>query len=161
MARITDRTKTLLKKVYRPVIWLLIGVIIGGYLFRDVQPRSFLAADQCNDHCANTNDFLGLLAAGTLLNADALIPKKVMETETVFVVEHPQKEAPIHYVILPKRDIRNVGELSAADRTIIIDMHSVMAQLIREKNLKRYQIITNGPAIQHVTYLHYHLLGSQ
>jgi hypothetical protein len=36
---------------------------------------------------------------------------------------------------------------------------AVMGEIIREKNLTDYQIVTNGPGYQTVSYLHFHLVA--
>ncbi len=44
------------------LISLLFGVLIGGYLFRGVEPRSILAFDQCQQ-CFSEEELWGLLVS--------------------------------------------------------------------------------------------------
>jgi len=87
----------------------------------------------------------------------ALIPSVVMESDRTIVIEHPNPEARLHYVIIPKSDIKSIAELSDADRDSLIDVFNVVRTIVKEKNLVNYRLVTNGPGYQGVTYLHFHL----
>jgi len=139
---------------------LALGVVIGGYLFADTQPRSFLAVHHC-EHCLAPKELLGLLGSAGIQRAPGLMPLRVLETDRTIVIEDPFPQAPVHLVILPKRDIRNVGELSDDDRAYLIDAFAVIGSLIRSRHLRDYTVITNGPGYQDVAYLHFHLLGGR
>ncbi len=41
----------------------------------------------------------------------------------------------------------------------LFDVFKVTGEMIREQNLVDYQLVTNGPGRQGVTYLHFHLLS--
>jgi diadenosine tetraphosphate (Ap4A) HIT family hydrolase len=43
--------------------------------------------------------------------------------------------------------------------TFVQRRFAVMGEIIREKNLTDYQIMTNGPGYQTVSYLHFHLVA--
>jgi histidine triad (HIT) family protein len=136
---------------------LTIGITVGGYLFSDTQPRSFLAVNKCAGTCYQPNELLGLLTSVGIQRFPALLPAVVKETDKTIVIEHPAPEARIHYLVIPKKDIKNIGELSDADRESLIDAFRVVAELIREKDLVNYRVTTNGPGYQTATYLHFHL----
>lgn len=89
----------------------------------------------------------------------ALIPSVVKESDRTIVIEHPAPEARLHYVVIPKRDIKNIAELSDADRDSLIDVFNVVRDIVKEKNLVDYRVVTNGPGYQGVTYLHFHLIA--
>ena len=91
---------------------------------------------------------------GKCLQPSELVGK---ETDKTIVIEHPNPHARIHYLVIPKRDIKNMGELSDSDAEYLADVFKVMSEIIREKNLVDYQVITNGPGYQSVSYLHFHL----
>lgn len=138
-------------------ISVVCGVLMGGYLFSGVQPRSFLALNQCKNNCLNYQELTGLLASVGIQKFPGFIPSLVLETEKSIAVQHPIPEAPIHYVIFPKKDIKNVGELSKEDEKYLSDAFAVIAKLIERENLTKYQIISNGPGYQFTAYLHFHL----
>ncbi|KKQ75868.1 MAG: hypothetical protein US96_C0003G0026 [Candidatus Woesebacteria bacterium GW2011_GWB1_38_5b] len=137
--------------------FLVLGIIIGGYLFSQSQPRSIIAVNKCNDSCYKSSDLLGLLASVGFTKFDNFIPNVVLETDKTIALKHPFPEARIHYLVIPKKDIKNIGEISLEDQDYLIDAYAVMSELIRMENLKEYRVITNGPGFQNVTYLHFHL----
>ena len=141
------------------LISLVLGVVIGGYLFSDTQPRSFLAIDRCQSTCLQPKDLIGLLASVGIQNLPGLIPSVVAETERTIVVEHPAPQSRTHYLVFPKRDIKNIGDLSTSDEEYVVDAFKVMSEIVREKNLSNYRVVTNGPGYQAVTYLHFHLMA--
>jgi histidine triad (HIT) family protein len=136
---------------------LSIGITVGGYIFSDTQPRSFLALNKCGGTCYQPNELIGLLTSVGIQKLPALIPAVVRETDKTIVIEHPSPQARIHYLVFPKKDIKNIGELSDADRESLIDAFRVVAELIKENNLVNYRVTTNGPGYQAVTYFHFHL----
>ncbi len=141
------------------LISLIIGTVIGGYLFHRSLPRSFLAINQCNSTCLKPNELAGLLASVGIQTAPGLIPKVIKETDKSIALENPFPQAKIHYLIIPKRDIKDISQLSDTDKEYLVDAYALMTDVIRGNHLTQYQIITNGPGYQHVTYLHFHLIA--
>ena len=148
------------KKAAFLLIIFIAGLTAGGYLFRDTQPRSFLKIDACDESCLNPNELLGLIASVSIQNLPDLIPFVVKETDKTVVIDSPIHEAPIHYVIIPKKDIKDVGDISELDKEYLIDAYAVIGQIVREENLTQYKIYTNSPDYQTVNYLHFHLLAN-
>jgi diadenosine tetraphosphate (Ap4A) HIT family hydrolase len=58
---------------------------------------------------------------------------------------------------VPKKDIKNIGELTDEDKDYIIDLYSTVVTVINRQGLKNYRLLTNGPGKQDVAYLHFHL----
>lgn len=139
------------------IISVGVGIIIGGYLFSDTQPRSLLAVQPCNSTCLQPKELIGLINSVMIQKFTNLVPAVVMETDKSIAIKHPAPESPIHYVVFPKRDIKNFGRLTDEDKAYILDTFAVLSQLIQQNNLQAYQIITNGPDYQETTYLHFHL----
>ena len=69
----------------------------------------------------------------------------------------PQKR--VHYVVIPKKDITDVGALSDEDKEYLIDLFAVIQELVNKQQLTNYEVITNGPGKQTMTYLHFHLIA--
>jgi histidine triad (HIT) family protein len=136
-------------------------MVMGGYLFHRSLPRSFLAINQCNNTCLNSNELGGLLVSVGIQTAPGLIPKVVKETDKSIALESPFPQAKIHYLIIPKKDIKDISQLSDTDKEYLVDAYALMTDIIREKHLSQYQIITNGPSYQHVTYLHFHIIAKE
>jgi hypothetical protein len=147
------------KRIGSVLLALLIGVLAGGYLFSDTRARSFLALNNCEGSCLQPNELVGLLTSVGIQRFPSLLPGVVKETAKVIVMEHPSPHARLHYLVIPKQDVKNIGELSDADREYLFESFAVMSEIIKEKNLVDYQIITNGPGYQGVTYLHFHFIA--
>lgn len=60
-------------------------------------------------------------------------------------------------MIIPKKDIKNIGDLSPSDMPYLVDAQTAARAMIGRDNLHAYRLITNGPGYQTATYLHFHL----
>lgn len=134
----------------------LVGVAIGGLMFSRTQPRSILALHRCVN-CLSPADLAGLLASVGVQHAPGLLPLVTLETDKTIAIKAPLPWRQIHYVIIPKKDVKNIGEISPADEPYLMDALLVARRLIERDGLKRYRFYTNGPELQSVTYLHFHL----
>jgi len=149
----------MLRYIFIGIVFVLTGVILGGYLFSDTKPRAFLRVQECGLSCLNQEEALGLLGSIGVQKLSGIIPSVQKETDKTIVIKHPFPQAPIHYVIIPKKDIKATEDISEEDTPYIIDAYAVMSALIREQNLRDYKIVINGPGFQTVGYLHFHLVS--
>ena len=140
-----------------PVFFLSIGIVIGGYLFARSQPRSFLSFDKGRVHLRK-KELAGLLASAGIQQLPGFIPAVVFVTDKTIVISSPVPEARLDYVIFPKKDIKNIGEITRADSEYLLDAYLAARHIIEEKKLSNYRFYTNGPGYQKVAYLHFHLL---
>ena len=124
---------TKLKMIILTLAAVVTGMILGGYLFANTRPRSFLALNNCEGTCFQANELLGLLTS-------------------VGIQRFP--------AVIPKRDIKNIAELSDSDNEYLLDVFKVVREIVKEKNLTDYRLTTNGPGYQGVTYLHFHLTAN-
>jgi histidine triad (HIT) family protein len=83
------------------------------------------------------------------------------ESVVVFKDIHPH--APVHFLIVPRRHIRSLNDLTEGDRDIISDMILVAKQMARKQSISEsgYKLLFNverggGQVIPHV---HLHLIG--
>lgn len=146
------------KLAFLSVGLILVGVLIGAYLFKDTRPRAFLEILNCTSLCMSTSEIIGLLTSVGIQKFPAVIPV-VKETDKVLVVNSPKPLARTDYIIFPKKDIRDLGDLSPEDREYIVEMFLVISELIRKDNLNSYKMLSNGPGLQTTNYLHFHLLA--
>ena len=137
----------------------VLGLLVGGYLFADSQKRSLLAVREC-ENCLYPNEIAGLLASVAIQRTPGLLPNVVLETDLTLVIEHPAPQAENHVVLIPKRDIKNVGSVAEGDEAYIVDLMASASRIVQERGLKDYRIWSNGPANQLVAYLHFHLAGN-
>ncbi|HEY3041945.1 MAG TPA: HIT domain-containing protein [Pyrinomonadaceae bacterium] len=151
---------TKLKIILLMLAALIMGVILGGYLFANTRPRSFLALNKCEGTCLQSKELLGLLTSVGIQRFPGLVPSVVKETDKTIVIEHPSPQARIHYLVIPKKDIKNIGEVSDEDSEYLIDAFKVTREIIKEKNLTDYRLTTNGPGFQTMTYFHFHFTAN-
>jgi Scavenger mRNA decapping enzyme C-term binding len=156
-----------LKAIVVSLLLLVAGIVIGGYFFSESQPRSFLSLNRCQD-CLSSKDLAGLLVSIGVNKLPGLIPAVEFETDKTIVIKNPFREAGFHaemrgeatddYLIIPKKDIRNIGEISNADAPYLIDAYLAARHIIEKNQASNYRMFTNGPGFQDVAYLHFHLL---
>ncbi len=135
------------------------GVFAGGYLFSDTQPRSFFALHACGERCFKRSEILGLLGSVIVQKYPDLIPEVLYETDRTIAINYPVPHEGDHYVIIPKRDIRHIGDVRAGDEAALMDAFGVVGELVRQRGWTSYRVLTYGPERQDFAYLHFHLLG--
>ena len=139
-------------------IIFIAGLIVGGMLFKDSKPRTLLSIRKGNN-ILDSKEIAGLIASVLVQKIPTVIPDLVLQTDKTIVFKHPRPRKPIHYVFAPKKDIKNIGELTDEDKEHIIDLHAAIVAVIKREGIRNYSILTNGPGRQHVAYLHFHLMA--
>lgn len=134
------------------------GFVAGGYLFSRTIPRSFLALSNCEQRCYKPSDLAGLVASAGIQNVPALVPS-VGESDQCVAVRHPRPEGRVHFVLFPKRDVRNILEVQLEDGPFVLGCFALARELAKKSSVVDYRLYTNGPALQHVTYLHFHFVA--
>lgn len=138
-------------------VLLVSGIIIGALLFMNTASRNVLPYFSCKENCYTEKEIAGLATSVLIQKTPFLLPQVVAETDKAIAIKSPMPQSPIHYVIFPKKDIKNIAEVSEEDSKYLIDIYAIIAELVKRDNLQDYQVITNGPGYQHTTYLHFHL----
>lgn len=88
----------------------------------------------------------------------------IVETDHVVVIKDISPKAPIHYLIVPKKHIQNMHELSDSDAFIAGQMATVARDLARKThNDIDFNIIVNNGAKagQTVFHMHWHFLSGR
>lgn len=87
----------------------------------------------------------------------------VYEDEEIIAFVPLRKQAPVHYLIVPKKRISTINDLEEGDVLVVGKMHLIAKQLAVENNISetgyRLSINTNEDSGQSVFHLHMHLLG--
>jgi hypothetical protein len=139
------------------LVVFVLGFITGGYLFSETQPRSILSVTSC-DRCLSRTELQGLIASVVINRTPALMdPIVVLETDKTVAIRNPEPERSIDYLVLPKKGLKDVGDLSDGDSAFLTDAYAVMERLIEKDHLINYEIVTYGPGLQRARYLHFHL----
>jgi histidine triad (HIT) family protein len=89
--------------------------------------------------------------------------EKIFENKKVLVIKDIHPKAEVHLLILPKKHISSIKDLTEKDKGLVGEMIFVAKGIAKEKNLKGYKLIFNvgregGQLIDH---LHLHLLSGK
>ncbi len=92
----------------------------------------------------------------------AIPVKRLRETDTLLAFHHPKPSYPVHILLVPKKAISALTDLSAADDTFLAEVFVTAKELVHELNLTTgYRLILNGGEYQEVPQLHFHLIGDK
>jgi histidine triad (HIT) family protein len=99
------------------------------------------------------------------ITAGTIPAKKVLETEHVIAFHDIQPAAPVHILLIPKKHISSMNDLTSEDAHLIGEIHLAAQQVAEQLGIRErgYRLINNCGAEggQVVYHLHYHLLGGQ
>ena len=98
--------------------------------------------------------------------AEGQIPSKIVyQDEDVVAFEDINPQAPYHILLIPRRHIASMADLTEEDGTLLARLFMVAAKLAHKLGFDEsgYRFVTNvGPdAGQSVFHLHFHLLGGR
>lgn len=89
---------------------------------------------------------------------------KIYEDETVYVFADIAPTAPIHYLLIPKRHISKLDEITPENSGVISHIYEVIAKLSKDLDLKDgFRVVSNcgEQAGQSVFHIHFHLLAGR
>ena len=96
---------------------------------------------------------------------DKEIPAKIVyEDEWCLAFHDVSPQAPIHVLVIPKKEICSLADLSDADQSLAGHLLLVVGKVAKQLGLNAgYRVITNcGPeGGQTVDHLHFHLMGGR
>ena len=99
------------------------------------------------------------IAAGEIPSA------KVYEDETVYAFRDIDPQAPQHILLIPRKHLKSVLELSAEDSALIAHMFEVVQIIAKEQGFAEdgFRIVfnTGENGQQTVPHLHMHILGGR
>jgi histidine triad (HIT) family protein len=90
--------------------------------------------------------------------------EKVFENERILAIKDISPAAPVHILIMPKKEIPNLQALSEEDMPLIGEIITVAQKLAEEYDIvDGYRLLTNNghEAGQTIFHLHFHLLGGR
>jgi histidine triad (HIT) family protein len=87
----------------------------------------------------------------------------VSETDTLVCFHHPRPEYPIHILLVPKEEIRDLLQFDPENQAFLRDLFTEVFRLVQELSLeqKGYRLILNGGDYQDFPQLHFHLIGGE
>jgi histidine triad (HIT) family protein len=94
------------------------------------------------------------------------IPAKIVfEDDHALAFRDTGPKAPVHILIVPKKDIARVSEAKAEDEPVLGHLLTVAAQIARQEGIDDtgYRLVINKgrDAGESVPHLHVHLLGGR
>lgn len=97
--------------------------------------------------------------------AGAIPAERVYEDELVLAIRDINPQAPVHLLLLSKRHIRSLLEVSEADVVLLGRIVSTAGELARREGIaeRGFRLVTNvgREGGQTVPHLHFHLLGGR
>lgn len=90
--------------------------------------------------------------------------KKVFENDRILAIEDIAPAAPVHILIMPKKEILNLQAVKPEDLNLIAEIVTVAQKLAEEFEITDgYRLLTNSgvEAGQTVFHLHFHLIGGR
>lgn len=96
--------------------------------------------------------------------AGQLPAKKVFENERILAIHDIAPVAPVHILIMPKKEISNLQAMQKEDLVLLGEIVTVAQKLAEEFEITDgYRLLTNSgeEAGQTVFHLHFHLIGGR
>ena len=90
-----------------------------------------------------------------------LIPvQRLRDAHYVIAFYHPKPSYAVHILIVPKKRIGRMIDLTETDGELLVEVFQVVRSLVTELALEErgYRLITNGGQYQDVPQLHFHLI---
>ncbi|MGH2639722.1 MAG: HIT domain-containing protein [Rhabdochlamydiaceae bacterium] len=94
----------------------------------------------------------------------SLPAEKVFENERILVIKDKYPVAPVHLLIMPKKEIPNLQALKSEDLGLISEIIQVAQQMAEQFDIADgYRLVTNNgeEGGQVVFHLHFHLIGGR
>jgi histidine triad (HIT) family protein len=89
---------------------------------------------------------------------------KIFENERIIAIKDIRPVAPVHLLIIAKKEIPNLQSVTHMDLTLVSEMISVAQELaVRFEIADGYRLLTNNgiSAGQTIFHLHFHLIGGR
>jgi len=90
--------------------------------------------------------------------------EKVFENDRILAFNDIAPKAPVHILIIPKKEISNLQSVSPEDMPLVTEMISVAKEIADKKGIANgYRLLTNNgkDGGQVVEHLHFHLIGGK
>ncbi|MCY6484253.1 histidine triad nucleotide-binding protein [Clostridium aestuarii] len=91
--------------------------------------------------------------------------KKVYEDDKVLSFEDINPAAPTHILVIPKKHIESLNEITDEDSEIIAHIFKVCKEIAKKLNIQEggYRIVMNcgKDGGQEVPHIHFHMLGGR
>ncbi len=90
--------------------------------------------------------------------------EKIYENEYVLAFKDLKPQAPVHFLVIPKKHIKNVLGIKEEDRDILYNVFLSIQEIAKDLGLKDgFRVVNNcgEDGGQTVLHLHFHVLGKR
>lgn len=90
--------------------------------------------------------------------------EKIFENEHLIAIHDLYPQAPVHILIIPKKEIKNFQSLAPEDFPLLEQIAQVAQNLAKQFQIEDgYRLLTNNgsEAGQTIFHLHFHLIGGR
>jgi histidine triad (HIT) family protein len=94
----------------------------------------------------------------------AVLPVQYLrQTATLVAFYHPSPVYAFHVLLVPKRGVASLGDLSEQDNDFLADLFQTVRSLVTEYHLEEpgYRLIANGGGYQDFPQVHFHLVSGE
>ncbi len=97
------------------------------------------------------------------ITAGEIPSETVYEDENYFAFNDISPQAPTHFLIIPKKHIPKVSEISAADTELMGGLFAVAKKICDDRSISDYRLVMNNGegAGQTVFHIHLHVLAGR
>jgi len=97
---------------------------------------------------------------------DKEIPASILyEDDLCLAFRDIMPQAPVHFLVIPKKEIASVNEIAEEDEPLIGHIFTVIRKLALQEGIAEsgYRVVSNcgHDACQTVPHLHYHIIGGR
>ena len=89
----------------------------------------------------------------------------IYEDDEIFAINDINPVAPVHILVVPKKRINTINDLSEEDQNLVGKIVLVAKNLAKKNNISQsgYRLLwnTNKDAMQTVFHIHLHLIGGE
>lgn len=89
----------------------------------------------------------------------------IYEDDEIFAINDINPVAPVHILVVPKKRINTINDLSEEDQNLVGKIVLVAKNLAKKNNINQsgYRLLwnTNKDAMQTVFHIHLHLIGGE
>ena len=96
--------------------------------------------------------------------AGELPAEKIYESDTLIAIKDIAPKAPVHLLIIPKKEYKNFQEIPKEELSILAEIGEVAQTLAAQFGVAdNYRLLTNNGTMagQTVFHLHFHLIGGR
>lgn len=94
------------------------------------------------------------------------VPAKVEYSDNnIIVLQDINPQAPVHLLVLPKKHIENILDITTEDNTLLGEIFKAIREFAKKKEIDQsgFRVVVNckSDGGQSVPHLHFHLLGKR